>query len=132
MAKRRKSMSRKKRADFFVEHGGVCCYCGGKIQQGEAWEAAHIGKDRALRLLRDRFTGAEIPADPDIDPDDPQFMRPAHIKCHAGHTHGEDGNRAIAKANRLYDKHHGFNRKPSTFPKRADPWGKKRRFGSNS
>lgn len=122
----RKSMSRTQRRNFFTEHGGVCCYCDGKIGVSEAWEAAHIGKDRALRLQRDRFTGKETPVDPDIDPDDPKFMRPAHVKCHAGHTFSDDGNRAIAKANRLYDKHNGF-RKPSSFPKRVDPWGKQRK-----
>ena len=128
---KRKPMSRKRRAEFFQEHQGICVYCEGKIQLGEAWEAAHIGKDRAMRLQRDRFTGEETPVDPDIDPDDPKWMRPAHKKCHAGHTYSEDGNKAIAKADRLFDKHNGF-RKPSTFPQRPDPWGKQRKFARNS
>lgn len=128
---KRKPMSRKRRAEFFHEHEGVCCYCGGRIQVTEKWEAAHIGQDRAMRLQRDRFTGEERPVDPDVDPDDPKWMRPAHVKCHAGHTFSEDGNAAIVKANRLYDKHNGF-RKPSTFPRRVDPWGKERRVPRNS
>jgi hypothetical protein len=117
----RKSMSRKQRADFFTTHGGICCYCKGRIQVTEAWDAAHI-IDRALLFTKDRFTGKEVLMYPHIDPDGEDIQAPAHKKCHAGHTFG-GGNQAIAKANRLYDKHNGF-RKPSSFPKNPDPWGK--------
>jgi hypothetical protein len=123
-------MSRTRRRDFFAAHDGICCYCHGKINVGEAWDAAHI-VDRALLFHRDRFTGKDVLIYPGIDPDGEGIQAPAHKKCHAGHTFG-GGNQAIAKANRLYDRHNGF-RKPSTFPKRHDPWGKefKQRNGPN-
>lgn len=89
----RKNFTRKDRARIFTLGRGCCHICGGRIAAGEAWEIEHV---IAYALTRD-------------DGDD--NLRPAHVKCHAKKTHGEDRPR-IAKAERVRAKHLGQWPKP--------------------
>lgn len=92
----RRSFNRKDRARIFTANGGCCHICKGKIGVGEAWEIEHV---IPYALTQD-------------DSDD--NLRPAHVKCHKGKTHGEDRPR-ISKAERVRAKHQG------TWPKSKAP-----------
>lgn len=39
---KRKALSPKQRMQLFVDRGGVCCICGGKIHVGERWIDEHV------------------------------------------------------------------------------------------
>ncbi|MCO5092630.1 HNH endonuclease signature motif containing protein [Bosea sp. (in: a-proteobacteria)] len=88
-------LSTRDRLRIFTLHGGVCHFCGGRIQVGEAWDVSH---DRPLALLGE---------------DDDDNRKPAHRKCHRRHT-AEVDQPAIAKAKRREARHLGAARKPRT------------------
>jgi 5-methylcytosine-specific restriction endonuclease McrA len=102
---KRRSITTKMRVQIFQRHEGRCDICGGKIGVGESWEVSHR-------------TPLEMGG-----ADDETNWFPAHYHCHRDQTKAIDIP-AIAKAKRLNAKHTGAFRKPSTFPKRRDPWGK--------
>jgi 5-methylcytosine-specific restriction endonuclease McrA len=93
----RKSLTRNKRAELFLEHGGRCYLCGCIINagRGEAWEVEHV----EAREIGGR--------------DDWANLRPAHVKCHKVKTAQDKA--VIAKCNRVRNKHLGI-KKPSRFP----------------
>jgi 5-methylcytosine-specific restriction protein A len=85
----RKRLSTKDRTRIFAAHGGLCAFCGGKIDgTRERWEVSH---DIPLAL-----GGA----------DDATNWRPAHYRCHRDATAGTDIP-AIAKAKRNEARHQG-------------------------
>lgn len=91
---RRKRLSTKDRVFIFELAKGVCMFCNGKIQVGEAWEVSH-----AVPL---EMGGA----------DEIQNMFPAHKKCHRRQT-SEVDIPMIAKAKRRQARHLGI-KKPRT------------------
>lgn len=91
----RRSFSRKDRARIFALGNGCCHICTGKITVGEAWEVEHI-----------------IPYALTQDNSDDN-LRPAHKKCHAKKTTGEDRPR-ISKAERQRAKFLGIWPKSKT------------------
>lgn len=105
----RRSLSTRDRARIFAAHGGICHFCGGKIDgTRERWEVSH-----AIPLA---LGGA----------DDAGNRRPAHYKCHRDATAKEDIP-AIAKAKRREARHIGAkapSRTPLPFG-RASKWKRK-------
>jgi 5-methylcytosine-specific restriction protein A len=106
---RRKSLSATRKYAIFLDCGGVCHICGGKIAACEGWDIDHL---IPLEL------GGQ---------DDESNWRPAHRKCHRNKTAQADIP-AIAKAKRRAMRHAGIRRKPGgrSFPTNRDqPWKKK-------
>jgi len=85
---KRKSLTKKQRVEIFDAHSGRCHICTRRIEAGELWELEHC---KPLWL-----GGA----------DEPENMRPAHIKCHAVKTAGEAT--ARAKSDRVRAIHLGI------------------------
>lgn len=93
---KRRSYSRKQRAEIFLSADGICHICAGKITSSiEKWEVEHI---IPLEL------GGE---------DGGSNLAPAHYKCHKTKTKGDV--KQIAKAKRVAAKHNG------TFRQSANP-----------
>lgn len=98
----RRHISRKERAQIFLDAGGVCHLCSGRIDAArEAWEVEHI-----------------IPLAQGGD-DHGDNLRPAHVKCHRTKSAKDAGDTARAK--RLEAKHIG-----TKAPTRATIPGSKR------
>lgn len=87
---KRKSLTRNQRAELFLQHGGVCHLCDGKIlaERGEAWEVEHV----EAREISGR--------------DDWDNLRPAHVACHKVKSAADKA--VIAKCNRARNKHLGI------------------------
>jgi 5-methylcytosine-specific restriction protein A len=104
----RKGFTPKQRAAVFLEHGGVCSICNGKIQVGQAFDIDHI-----IPLA---LGGTNDPAN----------LRPVHERCHRGvGSKTSDDVKAISRADRLAKKHFGITPKKKgrlqsrPFPKRV-------------
>lgn len=103
----RKSLTRNKRAELFLEHSGICYLCERPINaaRGEAWEVEHV----EAREISGR--------------DDWANLRPVHIVCHKPKTAADK--KVIAKSNRVRNRNLGI-RKPSSFAcSRNSIWKKK-------
>lgn len=91
----RKFLTRNKRAELFLEHGGICYLCGCAINaaRGEAWEVEHV----EAREISGR--------------DDWDNLRPVHVACHKPKTAADK--KLIAKSNRIRNRNLGI-KKPRT------------------
>lgn len=104
----RKGFTTKQRAAVFLEHGGLCAICQGKIQVGQAFDIDHV-----IPLA---LGGTNEPSN----------LRPVHERCHRGTgSKTSDDVKAIARADRLAKKHFGIAGKKKKrlqsrpFPKRV-------------
>lgn len=97
----RRSISAKERLRLFQIHGGICMFCEGRIQVGEAWEVSH-----AIPL---ELGGA----------DDDANRKPAHKRCHRNHTSTVDQPN-IARAKRRELRHMGIKKPSRGFRKPKD------------
>lgn len=98
---RRKSFTDKQRAAVFLEHGGVCHICQGKIQVGQAFDIDHV-----IPLAMGGTNDASN-------------LRPVHTKCHRGEgSKTSDDVKAIARADRLAKKHFGIKTPKRKWPSR--------------
>src|SRR5215470_11881172 len=86
----RKHLSSTRRAKIFLNLGGACYLCNGKIGLGEGWDIEH---EIPLAL-----GGA----------DDESNWRLAHRKCHKGKTRNDQAD--IGKARRRERKHIGIRK----------------------
>lgn len=104
---KRKRLTGKQHLELFVHHGGVCHWCGHKIDTRKPWHIDHV-----------------IPLAMGGD-DTMENMAPIHDRpCHAEKTHKGDVPN-IAKAKRRALKHAGI-RKPSKFAgSRDSKWKRK-------
>ena len=75
----RKRYSAARVAAWFLEHGGVCHICAGKISAGQVWEREHV-----IPLAQ----GGS---------DELDNQRPAHAVCHKAKTAKDAGDTARAK-----------------------------------
>ena len=88
----KRSMSTRRRLRLFQDHGGICDYCGARIDGArEEWDIDHI-----------------IPLEISGDDDDDN-LRPVHRKCHRLKTKRD--RKDIAKSQRVYAKHTGAKAK---------------------
>lgn len=105
----RKHRTKKERARLFKLHGGKCHLCDMPIKAGEKWELEHV---IAWELTRD---------------DSDENVKPAHSRCHAPKTHGEDRPR-IQKAKNQEAAHMGFKKSSKPLQSRNDfPASRKRK-----
>lgn len=89
----RKPLTPKQKLKMFIEHGGMCCICGCKINGvHEAWDE-HVDP-----LWRGGTNDADN-------------RRPAHEKCARVKTSKEAGEKA--KGERIAEKHYGAKRASS-------------------
>jgi 5-methylcytosine-specific restriction endonuclease McrA len=94
---KRRSWTAKRKLAVFLDHGGQCHICGGKIDGvRERWELEHI--------IPVAMGGA----------DDETNAAPAHESCHAGKTKADVAQ--IAKANRVRAKHNGVKTSKAVIP----------------
>lgn len=92
----RRRIGERERADIFLRAGGVCHWCGEKIDGGrEAWEVDHV---LALELGGDDARGSDN-------------LRPIHGRCHRQAKTAEDV-KAIRKAQRNERRAMGVKRQP--------------------
>jgi 5-methylcytosine-specific restriction protein A len=98
MARRR--ISTRARANLFAAKGGICHFCGGKVQAGQAWDVSHV-----------------IPLAIGGD-DEEHNWDVAHRKCHRDYTAAVDQPR-IAKTKRQAAGHIGSRLRGRGFPKSA-------------
>ena len=106
---KRKSISRKARAEIFEANKGICCFCKGTIQIGEKWIVEH-----------------EIPFALGGS-DDPKQLKITHDKCAKDKTVKDVAD--IAKAKRREAIHKGFKQPKQSIKSRgfdAAPKTKKR------
>lgn len=103
----RKGFTTKQRAAVFLESGGICHICQGKIQVGQAFDIDHV-----IPLA---LGGTN----------EPDNLRPVHVRCHRGtDSKTSDDVKAISRADRLAKKHFGMTPKKKgrlqsrPFPKR--------------
>lgn len=100
----RKGFTPKQRAAVFLEHGGICHLCNGKIQVGQAFDIDHV-IPLALGGTNDASN-----------------LRPAHSRCHRGTgSKTSDDVAAISRADRLAQKHFGIRKPKGRWPKRSFP-----------
>lgn len=110
-APKRKSISQNKRAQLFMDHGGICWLCKVKIGADELYDIDH---QVARELMGE---GA----------DDDSNLAPAHKECHKSKTKSDV--KAIAKSNRIIRKANPETRKVKPkIPNRPNAWGKGREF----
>lgn len=88
---KRKSITRALRLTVFVHHGGICHWCGHKIDTRKPWDVEHV-----IPLAMG-------------GPDAFDNMAPIHKACHASKTHKGDVPN-IARAKRRELKHRGVKR----------------------
>ena len=81
---KRKSLTKRQRAQLFSDHGGICYYCKKKITANEKWQDCHI-------IAREFFS--------DEKADDISNRAPGHVECHKEDTRAVV--KAIAKSNRI-------------------------------
>lgn len=112
-APKRKAISKAKRAQIFLHHGGICWLCKIKIGADEAYDIDH----QVSREL-----GGS---------DEDDNLAPAHKDCHKDKTKADV--KAIAKSNRIRRDLNPETRRKSKrpipsrpFPKQSKPWGKRR------
>lgn len=90
----RRALSGTKRLAIFLERGGICAVCGGKIDDTQKWELDH---GRALGLLGE---------------DEAENLFPVHARpCHKIKT--KDDVARISKAKRVEIKRYGAKPKRS-------------------
>lgn len=119
---RRRSLTKKQRAQLFLDHDGICHICGKKIRDGELWDDEHV-------IAREFFEGREGDALAN--------RAPAHRTCHKVKTKKDI--KAIRKSNRVIEKHtgtvtrkkkpiksRGFQQGHRTIPSRPFPKKRKR------
>lgn len=113
-APKRKSISKKKRIEIFLAHGGICWICNLKIGADEPFDIDH---QVARELMGE---GA----------DEDSNLAPAHKPCHKDKTKGDV--KAIAKSNRIRRQLDPETRKKSKnpIPKPKTYKWPKRKFGS--
>lgn len=103
---KRKQLTPKRRMQLFLEHGGRCCVCGGKIHAThERWIVEHV-------IPIADFDGEK-------DANVWENLAPAHFKCAKAKTADEASGRA--KLRRAAEKHFGAKpRKRSSFQTNRD------------
>ena len=102
----RKVLSPKQRLTLFIDHGGLCCICGSKIDAiREAWIVEHLAP---LWLIGDNSAGN---------------LAPAHAKCARAKTSGEATQRSKGRA--VAEKHFGARPKSKWAGCRGSKWKKK-------
>lgn len=103
----RRKLTDKQRLQMFMEHKGICCLCGGKIDGvRESWTDEHIEP-----LWRNGTN-------------DMANRAPAHMKCARGKSGQENIDRA--KGRRVAEKHFGAKVSKNPMPgSRRSPWKKR-------
>jgi len=102
---KRKPLTPKQRMQLFVDRGGVCCECGGKIHVGERWIDEHI--DPLSRTGTNALENRGI----------------AHEKCARKKTSQEATERA--KIRSVATKHFGAKKKSTMPGSRDSKWKRK-------
>jgi 5-methylcytosine-specific restriction protein A len=104
---KRVRITKKMRADIFMNHNGICHMCKLKIAPGQEWDVSH-----------------EIPLEAGGRDDKTNWL-PAHRKCHRVHTANVDAP-LIAKVKRIHQRHIGAHQSKNPLPGgKRSKWKKK-------